>query len=359
MNISQEIRKRRLALNMTQEQVATRLGVSAPAVNKWERGASYPDITLIPALARLLNTDANTLLSFEEGLSPEKNLAIQREVERRVREEGYDAGFSYAREQLRAYPSSDELAITLASYLDGALMLYQVPDLERYRPQIEAEYERLASSSVNAVRDQALTMLVAKAMAQEDCRRAQTLLDRIPEPTIDKQEQQAALYMKQGDYERAERLWETRVTKSAGALIAALSNLSEIALRQGSLDEARDIARRAEPIARACDLPRWMSATLELGAEVAQHDAEATMRLLEEIAASMKHMHVDDIDSPLHRYVGLTGISQLSQQMLALILAEVQTDDAYAFLRQDPALNERMRALINSMQPQDSHPTSI
>lgn len=123
MNISQEIRKRRLALNMTQEQVATRLGVSAPAVNKWERGASYPDITLIPALARLLNTDANTLLSFEEGLSPEKNLAIQREVERRVREEGYDAGFSYAREQLRAYPSSDELAITLASYLDGALML--------------------------------------------------------------------------------------------------------------------------------------------------------------------------------------------------------------------------------------------
>ena len=83
-----------------------------------------------------------------------------------------------------------------------------------------------------------------------------------------------------------------------------------------------------------------MSATLELGAEVAQHDAEATMRLLEEIAASMKHMHVDDIDSPLRRYVGLTGISQLSQQMLALILAEVQTDDAYAFLRQDPALNE-------------------
>ena len=65
MNISQEIRKRRLALNMTQEQVATRLGVSAPAVNKWERGASYPDITLIPALARLLNTDANTLLSLE------------------------------------------------------------------------------------------------------------------------------------------------------------------------------------------------------------------------------------------------------------------------------------------------------
>ena len=346
MNISQEIRTRRLALNMTQEQVATRLGVSAPAVNKWERGASYPDITLIPALARLLNTDANTLLSFEQKLSPEKNLAIQREVERRIREEGYDAGFSYAREQLLAYPSSDELAIILASYLDGALMLYQIPDPERYRPSLEAEYERLADSSVSAVRDQALTMLVSRAMTQGDHERAQALLDRIPEPAIDKQQRQAALYMQKGDCERAGQLCEARVAKSAGDLIAALNSLSEIALKQESPDIARDIARRARPIAEACDLPRWMSATLELGIEVAQHDAEATMGLLEEIASSMKHAHAGDIGSPLHRYAALTDISQLSQQMLALILAEVQTDDAYAFLRENPALAKRMRTLF-------------
>ena len=29
-------------------------GVSTPAVNTWERGAGYLDITLIPALARLV-----------------------------------------------------------------------------------------------------------------------------------------------------------------------------------------------------------------------------------------------------------------------------------------------------------------
>ena len=42
MKINDVIRTKRLELGMTQGQVALRLGVSTPAVNKWERGASYP-----------------------------------------------------------------------------------------------------------------------------------------------------------------------------------------------------------------------------------------------------------------------------------------------------------------------------
>ena len=137
MHISEVIRNRRRGLGLTQEQVAQRLGVSAPAVNKWERGMSYPDITLVPALARLLETDANTLLSFEPELSQEVNLEIQREVDRLVREDGYEAGFAYAQERMRLYPASDELAIVLTQYLDGALTLFQVEEPDRYRPTLD------------------------------------------------------------------------------------------------------------------------------------------------------------------------------------------------------------------------------
>lgn len=66
MQIHEIIRTRRTALGLTQEQLAGKLGVSAPAVNKWERGNSYPDITLLPVLARTLRVDLNTLLSFRE-----------------------------------------------------------------------------------------------------------------------------------------------------------------------------------------------------------------------------------------------------------------------------------------------------
>ena len=72
MKLPQVIREKRKQLNLTQEQVARYLGVTAPAVNKWEKGISYPDITLLPPLARLLGTDLNTLLAFHENLTDQE-----------------------------------------------------------------------------------------------------------------------------------------------------------------------------------------------------------------------------------------------------------------------------------------------
>ena len=59
----------RRAKGLTQEQLAGLLGVSAPAVSKWETGASYPDITLLCPLARALDTNVDRLLQFEPDLS--------------------------------------------------------------------------------------------------------------------------------------------------------------------------------------------------------------------------------------------------------------------------------------------------
>ena len=72
MKLNEVIRTRRQALGLTQEQLAQKLGVSAPAVNKWERNLNYPDITLLPALARTLGVDLNTLLSFQEDLTDQE-----------------------------------------------------------------------------------------------------------------------------------------------------------------------------------------------------------------------------------------------------------------------------------------------
>ena len=62
MHLNQIIRTKRLAAGLTQEALAQKVGVTSPAVSKWEKGISYPDITLLPILARNLNTDVNTLL---------------------------------------------------------------------------------------------------------------------------------------------------------------------------------------------------------------------------------------------------------------------------------------------------------
>ena len=64
MQIGEKIKNYRKTAGLTQEQVADYLDVSTPAVNKWEKGNTYPDISLLPAIARLLKIDMNELFSF-------------------------------------------------------------------------------------------------------------------------------------------------------------------------------------------------------------------------------------------------------------------------------------------------------
>ena len=69
MNIGSVIKKYRKEIGITQEEMANRLGVTTPAVNKWENGNSNPDIELLAPIARLLHISLDTLLSFHETLS--------------------------------------------------------------------------------------------------------------------------------------------------------------------------------------------------------------------------------------------------------------------------------------------------
>ena len=123
MKINEIIRERRLKKGLTQAQVAKYLGVSAPAVNKWEKGTTYPDLVLLPALARLLDTDLTTLLSFQEDLSEKEVALFMNEVLEQIDRSGFDAGYSLAVEKLREYPNSDLMVKNLAALLDGAIIL--------------------------------------------------------------------------------------------------------------------------------------------------------------------------------------------------------------------------------------------
>ena len=93
MKINQTIRQRRQALGLTQEQLAQQLGVSAQAVHKWESAASYPDITLLPPLARLLGVDLNTLLCFQDDLTPRQVAQFVDGLIPLLEEQGFPAAF--------------------------------------------------------------------------------------------------------------------------------------------------------------------------------------------------------------------------------------------------------------------------
>lgn len=57
------IAQTRKDLNMSQKELADKLGVTDRAVSKWETGRSMPDLSLLQPLCRVLKTDVNSLLS--------------------------------------------------------------------------------------------------------------------------------------------------------------------------------------------------------------------------------------------------------------------------------------------------------
>ena len=93
MQLGQVIRKYRKQKKLTQEEMAFRLGVTAPAVNKWERGVSLPDITLLAPIARLLGITTDELLSFREELTDEEINDIINQADRLIEEKSYEEVF--------------------------------------------------------------------------------------------------------------------------------------------------------------------------------------------------------------------------------------------------------------------------
>lgn len=66
LTIGDNIRTLRRANDMTQEQLADRLGVTYQSVSRWENGNAYPDIELLPAIAEIFGTSADKLLGMPE-----------------------------------------------------------------------------------------------------------------------------------------------------------------------------------------------------------------------------------------------------------------------------------------------------
>ena len=78
------------------------LGVSAPAVSKWETDSSYPDIILLCPLARALGTNLDTLLQFEEDLPDKEVIDRINALMEQTLAEGSPNGWKKAEEAGRA-----------------------------------------------------------------------------------------------------------------------------------------------------------------------------------------------------------------------------------------------------------------
>lgn len=341
------IREKRKKIGLTQEQIAEYLGVSAPAVNKWEKGATYPDISLLPALARLLKIDMNTLLCFNEGLSEPEIGRFCKEVVDTIRKSGFESGFAMAVEKIREYPNCDALIHSTALLLDGALLMSGMSsgDKEKYGGQITALYERAAKSGDEQIRNKAIFMLTSKYMGQGEYGKAQEMLDLLPERSaMDKRQLQANLWMKQDELAKAAELLEGRLLMMGiNEIQITLISLTDIALKEGRDQDALHLAEVSRELAKLFGLWDYFSFVGPLQVAVARENVPDSIALLKSLlAAAFTPWEIKK--SSLYRHIAVKANQEnVGAQMLPGLLSELENDPNYAFLHSNAEFQQLVK----------------
>ena len=348
MKRNEIIRKQRLTKGLTQEQVANYLGVSAPAVNKWEKGTSYPDITLLPPLARLLGTDLNTLLSFQDDLSETEVALFMNKVSETIDRQGFEAGYSLAAEKLKEYPTCDLLVSNLAMLLEGALMLNadKIKSDEPYQEKIEALYRHAAQSEHGEIREQAQACLISRLMEKREYDQAQEMLNAISRKhPVDREQIQANIYIAQGEMEQAARLIEEKLLFATNEIHAALITLLEIALKENRMEDAEYIADVNKQAAQLLDLWEYNSYVAHFQLYSAMKNKDKMLKILQPMLKSLaKKWEISK--SPLYRHIQTKEVDQaFGSNLQKVILQSMDTDEVTAFLKDEPEFQELIKKM--------------
>jgi len=346
MKINQIIREKRKELFLTQEQIADFLGVSTPAVNKWEKGSTYPDITLLPALARLLKIDLNTLMSFNDDLTDIEIENFVNEMDKTVQEQGYNTAYQKAIDKIHEYPTCEKLIFSAILYLEGALTLYNVSEIEQYRKIYETFYKRLATSEIPEIRDTTISMLISYARNRGDFSKAEELINLLPFSTIDKEEQLAILYQQQERYKDAEKIWEHRVLSGITEIQTALMNMLEIAWLEKRENDANFFADMYENITRKFCFPEWMCYNAHLQLAIAKKDKNKSLSILQKMLPAMKK-EWNPQDCQLYRNAECSDSTFLSSKLVETICYEIANNEEYMFLRDGSEFEELIDCLYS------------
>ncbi|WP_455683095.1 helix-turn-helix domain-containing protein [Thomasclavelia sp.] len=333
MKINEIIKEKRIKLGYTQEQVANYLNVSIPAVSKWENGSSYPDITLLPILARLLKTDLNTLLAFKNDLSDyEVIMFVNQLAELKNFNEAYQKGM----DKINEYPTCYNLILNVTLVLAGMCSLYNSNKNNEYQQIFEQLYRRTLISDDQVIKNQAQSALISMYLNNNELLKAEELINQLPDVNcIDKRNKLADLYQRQGKTFEAAKIIEEKILMHANDILNNIMKLLQIMLQEKRFEDANLLAEKYYQIAKNLDCWQysWYLGYFELYSKT-----KNKIKLTKTISKMLKSLNIKwDINaSSLYHHIKTKEVDKhLFKDIKDDLLNELKTDPEYSFIKNE------------------------
>ncbi len=342
MQIGDVIRNHRKQLNMTQEEMANRLGVTAPAVNKWEKGNAYPDIMMLAPIARLLNITLDELLSFQERVSEEEIKNYVQEIDKRLKSEPYENVFQWTKDIMERYPNCKSLIWQMTVILDAQRMFRDVADAEQYDMYILRCYERVLESEEETLRNCAADSLFGYYIRKEDYETAERYLTYFSEQNPERKRKQALIYSKTNRTDEAYKVYEELLFANYQMTSMVLNSICALAMEGGNLDKAHTFVTKQQELAKLFEMGKYYEASCGLELAVLEKDVEATIEIVKTMLASVDNIG-DFGASKLYEHMTFKKMQpEVVKEMEKDLLRTFQDEEAFGFLKED----ERWREMI-------------
>ena len=337
MTIGKVIRKYRKELGLTQEEMATSLGVTTPAVNKWENENTLPDINLLAPIARLLGISTDELLSFKDNLTDEEVDVYIKELSKKLAKEPYEDLFDVAKKKIEEYPNCEKLKWKTAIILDAARLKPGFHNLKKYDKCISAWFLSLVESEDETIKKSVARLLYLMYFREEDYDKAEQFLNGFDERGYERRFFQAIIFEKKGKTEEAFKKLEDLMLDEANQILSVLNVLQRLYVDAGNLKMAYRLANISGEVARSFELGVFQEVTQRIDLASYEKNVDKTVPLMKQLIDSVDTIW-DFAKSDLYIHLRNndkeeTDKSEFIKEYRANVIYALCNDEKFAYMR--------------------------
>lgn len=343
MSLGKVIRKYRKIRNLTQEEMAGRLGITASAVNKWENENSFPDITLLAPIARLLDISLDTLLSFRENLTMEEVNEIVREANLKLKETSYEEAFQWAKKKLEEYPTCEPLILNLALLFIAHLTIQEISNKADYEEYFCSLYLCILDSEDEAIRIRAADSLIEFYRAKKQYEKAEKYLEYLSIQNPERKRKQAQIYSETGRVQEAYKAYEELLFSDYQRASMELYGMYLLALQNNDMKKAHSLVTKQEELARCFDMGKYYEVSNKLEIATLEKDTDMVLTIMEEMLSNVEQIG-NFKNIPLYEHMEFKEISEeFTAEMKENLRKCFRDEKSYGFLKHDKRWQELVK----------------